>query len=114
MTYTYRKPVPAAPQPAPEPAVQGSVSHGTLRSQDLFPAFLSALQDLGGPDHARLEAEYQVTKALGHLDTEQGDDLLNEIIDDINDVLPEGWHFGSLEGDGSDFGVWKNEDEDDQ
>lgn len=35
-----------------EPTLAGSISHGTLRPQDLVPAFLSALEDYGS------EADY--------------------------------------------------------
>lgn len=94
----------------------GTVSHGTLRTEDLAPAFLSVLQELNLTRWSEISQEY--ADALAHL--EQGlepnpDDeqaLMEALHDALNDAAPEGWFFGAHEGDGSDFGFfWWGEDE---
>jgi len=90
-----------------------SISHGTLRWQDLVPAFLNALSDIdeekflavvfpnrmpSGYDFAHEDSDYWHSEdcmlAL--------DDLLNA----LDECAPEGYVFGAHPGDGSDFGFW--------
>jgi len=33
-------------------------------------------------------------------------------MDALNEYAPDGYYFGAIEGDGSDFGFWAIEDED--
>lgn len=79
----------------------GTVSHGTLRPEDLIPKFGEALRDLS-PRHWRLFVR------------DQSDDMQENVVQlmDLLDLAaPEGYHFGTHEGDGSDFGFWKDEDD---
>jgi len=93
-----------------EPAIKGTISHGTLRSEDLLGAFLGALDVLDHDSALALAHEVGETyQAL--LDGTEGAEedagwLLERMSDRINEALPEGWTFGAHEGDGSDFGVW--------
>lgn len=86
----------------------GSVSSGTMRVEDLLPAFVSAI-----PDDA-VRATYEAE--LSTLDFEDGDQqedmdyLLDRLFDVLNEYVPEGHYFGSHPGDGADYGVWANED----
>ena len=113
----------------------GTVSHGTLRVQDLLPAFLDTLSQLDPPRYSKiileLDAEYQRSKtpvgiasyAGGYckgLDlcdddawwsSERSDELLTELFDALDDLAPEGARFGSHVGDGSDFGFWAVEED---
>lgn len=98
------------------PTITGTISHGTLRPEDLIPAFETTLRALGGrPSESDTE-----TLERFHDDTipQTGEDLddihewlLESLGDSIEALLPEGWRFGTLEGDASDFGIWEVEAE---
>jgi hypothetical protein len=101
--------------------LQGTISHGTLRPQDLLPRFLEALYALDPkaaepygvtpdgfppiPDHA-LEDE-----GAEWWDTEDCAYVLERVTEKLEESAPEGTYFGTLEGDGSDFGFWPLESE---
>lgn len=99
---------------------EGTISHGTLRSQDLLRAFAVELGRLAPFGTQRLCAEaFDMADAI---DADRGfpfitaasaqdvDGVLEELTDEINRlVYPHGFWFGTLEGDGSDFGIWRNE-----
>lgn len=84
---------------------EGSVSTGTLRSEDLVAAFAPILKDL---DPARYY-EIMVREVPTASDLYQ--EVVNDLMDALDDNAPEGYYFGAIEGDGSDFGFWKVEDE---
>ena len=95
----------------------GSVSSGTLRMQDLAPAFLDLLGDvepmLVGTDWW-IEMQRDVARVVasdGELDN--APEIIDRIADEINSYLPSGLYFGAHEGDGADFGIWETfQDED--
>jgi len=107
----------------------GTVSHGTLRNEDLIPAFVSALDGLreeatfaDGADSpmavARYAREDDVLGAIedrldtdGYYDSEVAGWDLDDLFDLLNDRCPEGVYFGAIDGDGSDFGFWRAEDD---
>ena len=102
----------------------GSISHGTLRTEDLLSAFASTLEDmilLNGEHFAKPEnrKERDRLNALHGeaLDAwnDDGETLKNKdeadyIADEISDALaqfaPPYCYFGAHMGDGSDFGFW--------
>jgi hypothetical protein len=90
-----------------------SVSSGTLREQDLIPAFESVL-DVAGVNYERPEC---VNKLMGGGELTIGEweevsAYLNEdLFDAMNDIAPEGTSFGAHPGDGADFGFWRASDE---
>ena len=107
----------------PDHAV-GTVIHATLRHEDLIPAFLEFLKDMGkntivplskwpalGKRAKALKAE---VAELKDLESEEAFWVLEDLYNAINEFLPEGYYFGAHEGDGSDFGVWEIEKEDDE
>ena len=87
----------------------GSISSGTMRAEDLIPAFIAAI-----PDDDR-RASYEME--LAALDFEDGDqqedmdDLLDRLFDVLGEYCPEGYYFGAHPGDGADYGVWAVEDD---
>jgi len=116
----------------------GTVSHGTLRVQDLLPAFLDTLSQLDPAGYSKLilelDKEYQrfvpcappvgiacygggYCKGLDLCDddtwwsSERADELLRAVFDALDELAPEGACFGSHPGDGSDFGFWPIEDD---
>jgi hypothetical protein len=88
---------------------EGTISHGTLRPEDLIPRFERVLDDL---DHDELVIlRYRNEQRPG--DSEDKDQYLEELEDALNSAAPEGYYFDTHEGDGSDFGFWREEEDDD-
>ena len=102
----------------------GTVSHGTMREEDLIPAFLDASDarslKMSRADRAKwyqLKAEWETIPDTGdtpsNVAAEHGDTLC-ELLTDLCDLLcnyaPPYAYFGSHPGDGSDYGVWLSED----
>ena len=78
-----------------KPFALGSVSTGTLRTEDLLPRFVAALEALSWS--AAIERD-------GY------DDLLQVHIDELNALCPPFVYFGAHPGDGADFGFWPDHD----
>ena len=91
------------------------VSEGTLRAQDLIPAFLTALRDRDSAVYAQIMVNRAIpAHALEDDDADwwQSDDahfLLDELFDALNETAEEGEYFGAHEGDGCLFGFWSVE-----
>jgi hypothetical protein len=90
-------------------AVPGhSISSGTLRPQDLLPKFLKVIRETG---------EYvQISIALPYYPFENDNDtwwdqegqyVLQEVMAVLEKYAPDGYYFGTREGDGADFGYWE-------
>ena len=93
-------------------AKPGSVSWGTLRTDDLIDSFLDFLELHKHPRYSGLRDEYE--EILTHEDTreEYMEYLLNEdIFDAMQDLSPEGHYFCAHPGDGADFGYWEIEED---
>lgn len=93
----------------------GSVSSGTMRTEDLLPAFLDAAKDYAQtPDEkrivARLRTEWNALDMDDADDTDTADEILSEITDLLEGLAPPYGYFGSLEGDGADYGFWPSLD----
>lgn len=98
------------------------VSNATLRPQDLLPTFLVALRMLAPEAHQQLTMPGAGHSAVpAHALEDESDEwwqsdecasLLSEtLFDALNEHAPEGFHFGSHEGDGACFGFWPVEEE---
>lgn len=83
----------------------GSVIHGTLRSFDLVYAFIDEL-DFLGQDISEYEYLDQIPEDDPFWDSEDARMLVEELMDKLNELAPEGYYFGVHPGDGSDFGFW--------
>jgi hypothetical protein len=106
----------------------GSISTGTLRDEDLLQAFTSELERLDikivpgsfvaliAEANALIEAANPTRKSgrrAGWSDEqrEAAAYLINEgLIDALNEFAPPFVYFGSIEGDGADFGFWPDMD----
>lgn len=89
--------------------VEGSISTGTLRTDDLLNAFASELERLVPFNSRKLVADAR--EAMGK-DDEEASEIVNELQDELNTIAHrEGFYFGNLEGDGADFGFWRVDDE---
>lgn len=111
--------LPNPPRKKMATAEPGSISTGTLKSEDLLSAFTEELERLysesGGemPRHVR-----KLIDEAGALDTEDEDpfnaevvnDVIDELMDELEHFAPAGYYFGAHPGDGADFGYWPVED----
>ena len=116
-------------------AEPGTVIHGTALTRDLIPAFLSELgkhdakaanriteeipRDVITPwgEVWGLKGRYAVVAPDDHpwWDSEDAIWVLNEdLFEAMDDIAPDGHHFGSHEGDGSDYGFWPIEEEEEE
>ena len=95
----------------------GSVSHGTLRTEDLLPDFVSLLRELGY--RGKRNGAYDRASRIANLSArhgeipeglrEEADELVNDLCDLLDGFAPEFCYFGTHPGDGSDFGFWASE-----
>ena len=103
----------------------GSISHGTLRPEDLIPTFGDELESLillngdwlAKPEwHGKrdglnaLREDARAYDAATESAPENGPELVNELIDALQEFAPDYCYFGAHPGDGSDFGFWLYED----
>jgi len=86
-----------------------SVIHGTMRSQDLIPAFLEVIKDT--PEYLQM-CQSMPSYIQDDNDCEwwdnEGQDLTQELFDTLDAYAPDGYYFGAHIGDGSDYGYWEN------
>jgi hypothetical protein len=104
----------------------GTISHGTLRTEDLLNACAFFLQDfqleaykeLALPENRELAARIEQVKwdaFEADAYSEDADYLLNEDVFPLMDELaPMGHYFGAHPGDGSDLGFWPIDDNDEE
>ena len=92
----------------------GTVIHGTLRPQDLIPAFLDEVRDRA-PEHytqlcaspfGPIPAHAMEDDEAEWWNSEEASYLLEELQDLLSECAPAYCYFGAHEGDGSDFGFW--------
>ena len=104
----------------PEIFIGDSLSHGTMRTEDLIPYFMDFLQNVKEKceitsivDQIQKEVDsLEMVNYVGYSgpdykDQETASYILNEDIwDTLNEIAPEFTSFGSSEGNGSDYGFW--------
>lgn len=86
----------------------GTLISGTMRDEDLGPAFLDVLEEID-PDRA---AEFRADWAevvVADWEHEDATEAVFELFDALDAAAPYGVYFGATEGDGSDFGFWEVE-----
>lgn len=99
----------------------GSISTGTLRTEDLLPTLLDELSALRltrteratvRDIRKRMDAAEQVEPEAGerepvdYFETDDAEDDYATLCDIANNHVPAYCYFGSHEGDGADMGVW--------
>ena len=94
-------------------AQPGTVSHGTLRLQDLIPDFVSELERLNHDIKVMNLTYSEVSEAADwdgekseYFETESALWDLESLCEALDVHAPYGHTFGTHEGDGSDFGFW--------
>lgn len=82
----------------------GSVSHGTLRPEDLIPALKAEYAYYAGK--AALRRLRLGRPSAAYYSSETASEDLDILIDALNSMAPPYIYFGAHPGDGSDFGFW--------
>ena len=95
----------------------GTVSHGTMRAEDLIPTFACILERENPAMLETIRAEYADTFAEmdsddfdGFEDYETANWLLESLFDAMDVISPPYCYFGASEGDGADYGFWPSID----
>lgn len=81
----------------------GTISHGTMRLEDLIPAFVESLRDVDPESIPVLEYD---SKSINDSYWDDADGVLEDLFDALNEYCPPYCYFGAHDGDGSDYGVW--------
>lgn len=90
-------------------ATIGCMSSGTMRPADLIPDFAWHLRQLvEGDEYAELLKEADEWDA--DTDEGDGDEILSELFDALDEASPPYCYFGAHPGDGADYGWWIVED----
>jgi len=86
----------------------GTVSHATMRPEDLIPCFITELERLDtNKEYSSVIKEGKQIIQSEDWDSENTSMFLNEDLwDALNNFAPPYCYFGSTEGDGSDCGFW--------
>ncbi len=89
----------------------GSISSGTMHSEDLIPTFLDELEYYAKRNH-RKEHLALVKCIREDMDKPNyfDSDLNEELFDALQEYALPYFHFGSHPGDGADYGFWLSED----
>lgn len=103
----------------------GTIIHGTMRAQDLIPAFADALDRYSvGSKNADLIAMARAidwSLVADHPEWRFGaeepwrfwlnaNDILEALFDRLDELAPAESYFGAHPGDGADYGFWPTED----
>lgn len=91
----------------------GSVSTGTLRPEDLLQSILDELYRIRPFNEQDLKYEIRAWLEGPRPNDDQASELITSAIDAFNNIAPPGMYFGTLEGDGADFGWWHFDNDDD-
>jgi len=101
-----------------KPRLFGSVSHGTLRDEDLIPIFMYLLEEHDPEEAARITARYLETgwphyrsklawgDPFDNKQKEMAPHLFGDLYEALSDLASPGYYFGAHPGDGADFGFW--------
>ena len=92
----------------------GTVIHGTLRDEDLLPAFADELARVSMERFDSLaevwtelkdDNDLSIDGIIEHVGENVGD-LIHDLMDALQEYAPVHVYFGAIDGDGSDFGWW--------
>ena len=94
----------------------GTLSHGTMRKEDLIPDFLSELDWLSvendNKDHQKMANEIQkrIDDTQDYYESEESGYDLEDLFDALNEYALPYFYFGSHPGDSSDYGFWLSDE----
>lgn len=97
------------------------VSHGTLHPADLAEAMYSAVNAYAEPNAELTAWNKEIMESVPasawedrnhqYWDSEEAQWILEDMAGALDSICPEGYYFGSTEGDASDFAIWKDAEE---
>ena len=91
-------------------ATIGTISHATLRNEDLLESFADELERLGKasdlPFHPSAKNAIEDARAVTDYDSENASEIVNELAGYLESYAPAYCYFGAHIGDGADFGFW--------
>lgn len=92
------------------------VSHGTLHPADLAEAMYSAVNAYAEPNAELTAWNKEILESVPeeawedrnhqYWDSEEAQWILEDMAGALDSICPEGYYFGSTEGDASDFAIW--------
>jgi len=87
------------------------VSEGTLRNADLVPKIMDVLRVHGNlPKWAINLMDLYIEQLDSRWwECDKAAEVVADLFEAMNEIAPEGYHFGSHYGDGACFGFWKTE-----
>lgn len=90
-------------------ALPGVVSEGTLRSEDLIPAFLDVLKQIDRDAWAEAVVHIPQWRDLGPDNYNQAlSEYSMELQEKLDELAPEGYYFGCAVGDGACLGFFEH------
>lgn len=84
-----------------------SISHGTMRLEDLIPVFWKVLNDLDDEGSYRIHSGRFPPEGSDWYESDAALYILDELFEALEANAPPGCYFGAHEGDGSDYGFWE-------
>jgi len=94
-----------------------SVSINTMRREDLIPAFVATLWAIDSTMENPLASQLRDIEAdmeqAEYYESEDSQYDLEWLFDTLDMYAPDGYYFGAHPGDGSDYGFWAHEEEED-
>ena len=91
----------------------GSVSHATMRPEDLIPAFLDTLESQKPlrRNHRKLisQVKQNIDQVEDYFDSDDASFDLEELFTALDSYALPYFYFGAHPGDGSDYGFWLTE-----
>ncbi len=92
------------------------VDYASLRSQDMLPVFLAILAGIDDDDFIKetfceIPYEAQIDDEHKFWETEDCLWVMDCVVERLNEFCPDDHYFGAHMGNGSDFGVWRCEDD---
>lgn len=90
------------------------ISSGTLRSENLLPRFWCTAESLGATIPPDVVSHLERLVGADSKESDWDDELAFELVEILAGILqeqaPNGFYFGSNEGDGACYGFWLNSD----
>ena len=90
----------------------GSISHGTMRPEDLIPSFIWELKAQTPTKRSHLKLIREIEPRLNeeeYYDSEDSQSDLEDLFDALDCYTLPYFYFGAHPGDGSDYGFWLSE-----